>query len=112
MEHLEVPAEVAVGQRAEILQVVEEQALGVGDQRREDAQPGLLVDDPLEPVVGEPAAARRARFYSIAMVPFQGPVEHSGREELAAAEGEAHRPGGERRTRPGPGPGRRGPATR
>ena len=34
VEHLEVPAEVAVGQGAEVLQVGEEEALGVGRRAR------------------------------------------------------------------------------
>src|SRR5439155_8424633 len=58
---LQVPAQVAVGQQAQFLQVVEQQALWVRDQRGHDPQTGLLVDDAFQAVVGE-AAGRINRF--------------------------------------------------
>ena len=55
LQHLEVPAQVTVGQPAELLQIAERQTLGIGDQRRQYAEPRLLVDDTIEPLVGEAA---------------------------------------------------------
>src|SRR5262249_48517580 len=56
LEHLQMPAEVAVGQPAQLLQVAEHQALGMADQRGEHAQARLLVNDTVEPRIGEAAA--------------------------------------------------------
>ena len=93
VEHLEVPAEVAVGQVAEFLEVGEDDAAGVGDQRGHDAQPGLLVEDALQPLVGEAAGDSSGVVLGGVMIPLQGAVEHGGREQLAHAEGKAHGPG-------------------
>src|SRR3984957_14302095 len=57
LQHLEVPAEVAVGETAELLEIGEGQSLGVGDQRGEHAEPGLLVNDPVKSFVGERGVA-------------------------------------------------------
>lgn len=45
MENLKVSTEVAVSQGAQILEVGEDQSLGVSDQRRENSQSRLLVED-------------------------------------------------------------------
>ena len=55
LQHLQVAAEVAVGEAAEPLQVGEHQALGVGGQRGQHAEPRPLVDHPVEALVGEAA---------------------------------------------------------
>ena len=64
VQDLEVPAEVAVGEVAEFLQVGEDDAARVGDQRRHDPQPGLLVEDALEALVGEPAGRLAGLVFS------------------------------------------------
>ena len=56
LQHLEMPAEVAVSQGAQVLEVGEDQSLGMRDEGSQDAQPGLLVEDPLETFIREPAA--------------------------------------------------------
>jgi len=53
LEYLQVPAQVAVGQCAQLLQLAEGQALSMGDQRREHAQARMLVDHPVETIVGK-----------------------------------------------------------
>src|SRR5579863_5895368 len=55
LQHLQVPAQVAVGQRAKLLQVGKAQAARIGDQRREDAQPRALVDGAIQPLIREPS---------------------------------------------------------
>src|SRR5271157_5762564 len=57
VEDLEMTAEVAVGQVAQLLEVREDDAARVGDQRGHDAEPGLLVEDSLQALVSK--AARR-----------------------------------------------------
>ena len=54
-EDLQVPAQVAVGQGAEVLQIVEDQAARMRRQTRDDREPGFLVDDAVEPFIGEAA---------------------------------------------------------
>src|SRR5271157_1538050 len=57
VEDLEMTAEVAVGQVAQLLEVREDDAARIGDQRGHDAEPGLLVEDSLQALVSK--AARR-----------------------------------------------------
>ena len=115
LQHLQLAAQVAVGERAQRLEVVEQQARVVARERREDAEPGLLVDDALEAVVRVPAGraaavpCRRAPlplfvdrvaqllFSVSAMVAFQRPPQHAGRQQLAGAEHDRHRPRPQRR---------------
>jgi hypothetical protein len=52
----QLPAEVSVGQRAQRFQFGEEQAFGMGGERREDAEPGAIVDLALEALLGESGA--------------------------------------------------------
>ena len=53
MERLQMPTEVAVGQRTQVLQLVEQPTFRLCGQRGEDAQPRLLVQQPVEALVGE-----------------------------------------------------------
>src|SRR5229473_3292973 len=65
LQHLKMAAEIAVGQPAELLQVGESQSLGMRDQRGQKAEPGLLVNDAIETVIGERCVVRfslRHRF--------------------------------------------------
>src|SRR5262249_3545409 len=57
LEHGEVATEIAVGERTHLLQVAEGETLGMGDERGQHAETRLLVDDAIEPVIGEAAAA-------------------------------------------------------
>jgi len=59
LEDGEVAAEVAVRERAELFEFVEEQAFGIGDERGEHAEAGALVDDAVESFVGEAAFGGR-----------------------------------------------------
>ena len=52
----EVAAEVAVGEGAEVLEVAEDEAGGVGGEGGDDAESGLFVDDAVDAVVGVAAA--------------------------------------------------------
>src|SRR5690242_6790172 len=61
LQHLEIPAEIAVGQPAKLLQVGEGQSLRVRHQRGQQAKPCLFMDDAVEPRIGE----RRARHLSL-----------------------------------------------
>jgi hypothetical protein len=54
-KNAEVTAEVAVGESAELFEVVEGQALGVRDERGENAEPRALVDDAIKAFIGETA---------------------------------------------------------
>src|SRR5216683_8256675 len=48
-----MPVEIAVGQRAQLLQVAEQQSPRMGDERREYAQARAFVYQTVEPIVGE-----------------------------------------------------------
>src|SRR5262245_23754823 len=48
-----MPAEIAVGQSAHLLEGAEHQALRMRCERGEHAQPRLLVDHAVEPIIGE-----------------------------------------------------------
>ena len=55
-----MPAQIAVGQRAHLLEIAEGQAPGIGDQAGEHAQPRALVNHAVQALVGEaPFALRR-----------------------------------------------------
>ena len=49
-------AEIAVGQRAEPAQLTESQPIGMGDQRRQNAEARLLVQRPVQALVRKPPA--------------------------------------------------------
>lgn len=55
LQDFEMPTEVSIGEVAELFEFVEEQTVGVRDERRDDSQAGLLVDDPFESIVGKAA---------------------------------------------------------
>src|SRR5262245_31913403 len=55
LQDRQVPTQVAVGEGAEALEVVEQKPVGSPEQAGEDAEPGLLVDDPVESLVRVPA---------------------------------------------------------
>src|SRR5713101_6907622 len=57
LQNLQMPAQVAVAQRAQLLQVVETQPLGMRDQRSENAEARPLVDQSIQPFVREAALA-------------------------------------------------------
>ena len=98
-QHVEMPAQVAVGQRAEPLEIREQQPLGPHDERRHDPEPRLLVQHALEAVVGEASGLRELaglfllhdRCSISDSSPFEIPVQHR-RQELADAERAADRP--------------------
>jgi hypothetical protein len=48
-------AEVAVGEGAEIFEIIEDQAIGMGDEGGEDAEAGFFVDDAFEAVLSDAA---------------------------------------------------------
>ncbi len=52
LKKLQVAAEVAVGQGAEFLEVVEREALGMPGEGGDDAEARLLVDEAFQPFVG------------------------------------------------------------
>src|SRR5262249_40606768 len=56
LEHLQVPAEIAVGERAHLLEVAERQALGMGNERGEYGEARTFMDQGVEAVIGETAA--------------------------------------------------------
>src|SRR5262249_50336347 len=58
-QDLQMPAQVAVGQGAEFLEIVKHQPAGMRGKRRDDAKPGLFVDETIQPVVGKAAAVFR-----------------------------------------------------
>jgi hypothetical protein len=39
-----MPAEIAIGKRAQLLQIVEDQTFGIGDQRGKHAKAGAFMD--------------------------------------------------------------------
>src|SRR5882672_9803321 len=53
LKHLQVTAQIAVGQPAQLLQIGECQALRMDDERRQDAEPRLLMDHAVEALIGE-----------------------------------------------------------
>src|SRR6185436_11228179 len=61
LEHLEMTAEVAVCEPAELLEIGEGQALGMRHERSQEPEPGPLVNDPVETVIGERRVARFSR---------------------------------------------------
>lgn len=58
LEDTEVSAEIAIGQGAKLLEIVEGQALGIGDERSEDAEACPLVDYTIQTFVGVSALCR------------------------------------------------------
>src|SRR3954452_19924866 len=58
LQHLEVPAEIAVGEPAELLEISERQSLRMRRQRGQQAEPRLLMDHPIEAVIGKRGTAR------------------------------------------------------
>src|SRR5262245_18034881 len=52
-QHLQMPAQVAVGKAAQLLEVAEYEPLRVRHERGQDAQARFLVDDTIEPIIGE-----------------------------------------------------------
>src|SRR5438046_889546 len=62
-ENLQVPAQVAVGQGAQILQIVEDQARRMRRQRGDDAQARFLMNHAVEPFIGKPARRTVDRFF-------------------------------------------------
>lgn len=66
LQRLQMPAQISVGQRAEILQVAKEQTAGMRRQRRQNPEPGLFVDRTIEAIVGiTPRLVRDRRLVSI-----------------------------------------------
>src|SRR5262245_6547709 len=53
LEHLQMTAEIAVGESAELLEISESQSLGMCHERGQQPEPGLFVNDTIEAVVGE-----------------------------------------------------------
>src|SRR5581483_1179045 len=64
LQSAQVPAEITVGKRAHLLQIVERQRIGVSDERGQYAQASALMDDAIESFVSEaPFAGRRFRLH-------------------------------------------------
>src|SRR5215467_9722543 len=59
LQYTEVAAQISIGERAELLEIVEGQSLGVGDQRGQYAQPRPLMDHTVQAFVGEPTLGGR-----------------------------------------------------
>lgn len=57
---MEVPAQIAIGQRAKLLEIIEEETLRMGDERCKNAETGALMNDSVEAFVGETTFARRS----------------------------------------------------
>src|SRR2546421_1363343 len=57
LQHLQVPAQIAVGQAAQLLEIRKAQALWMRHQRGQQSQPRLLVNDAVESVIGKWCAA-------------------------------------------------------
>ena len=113
VKNVKVPAEVAVGQRAQLFQLGEEQSLRLRGQGHEDAGAGLLVQDAVEAVVAEPARGigrGNIAHGSISRKP-EAESENAGRQQPDHAEQYADAP---TRGRSGPLPrcSRSTPATR
>src|ERR1700733_2326586 len=53
LQHLQMAAEIAVGERAKRLEIGKRQALGMRYQRGQQAKPRLLVNDAIETVIGK-----------------------------------------------------------
>src|ERR1700677_2637368 len=47
LQHAQMPAQVAVGERAQLLEIAEGQSFGITDQRGEHAEPRPLVNHPV-----------------------------------------------------------------
>ena len=54
-ENTEVPAQVAIGKRAELFEVIECQAFGIGDERGEHTETRSLMNNAVEAFVSEAA---------------------------------------------------------
>src|SRR5665213_2601445 len=64
LQHAQMSTQIAIGQSAQFLEIVERQSLGTGYQRRQDAQPGTLVDDTVKSLIGKATfAGRRFRLH-------------------------------------------------
>jgi len=59
LEDSKVAAQISIGERAELLEIVEGQSLGIGDQRRQHTQARVLMDHTVQAFVGEPALRGR-----------------------------------------------------
>src|SRR5205085_11229551 len=82
-EYVEVPAQVPIGQRAELFEFAEEQAIGPGGERDEDAEARLFVQHAVEAIVGEPARGR-CRIGRVALGHERASRRRSMRRTLAA----------------------------
>src|SRR5580704_5017741 len=71
-EYLQMPVEIAVGQRTQLFQVAEQQSSRMSDQRREHAQAGAFVNDAVQPVVGESGNGALLASALIQEVPHTG----------------------------------------
>src|SRR6266496_3734574 len=63
-QHAQVAAQIAVGKRAQLFEIVKSQALRIRNQGREYAEAGALVDHSIQPLVSKTPFARRGlRFH-------------------------------------------------
>src|SRR5271156_2455558 len=58
LQHAQMPAQVAVSQRTQLLEIAEGQSFGIADQRGEHAEPRALMNHPIQPFVGKTSFAR------------------------------------------------------
>jgi hypothetical protein len=62
-QHVEMPRQVAVGERAQPLQLIECHARGTRDERGHDAEPRFLVERALQSIVRK-AAVVHSRYFA------------------------------------------------
>src|SRR4029077_4618504 len=48
-----MPVQIAVGQRAQLLQITEQQPFRVRDERRQHAEPGAFMNHAIQPIIGK-----------------------------------------------------------
>src|SRR5580698_288177 len=64
LQHAQMPAEVAVGERTQLLEIAEGQSLGIANQRGEHTEPCPLVNHPVQSFISEGRfALRRFSFH-------------------------------------------------
>src|SRR3954447_1963720 len=83
LEHLQMARQIGVGEPAQLLEVGEGKALRMRHQRGQQAEPGLLVDDAIEALVGKRRAAVSLRHRSLRSQNTGCPPSSLGRSRTA-----------------------------
>ena len=93
LQHPQMPAQVAVRQRAQLLQIAKRQPLRIRHQRRQHAQPRALVDHSVQALIREAALARPTVRLSLHRLPSsRARKQNAGHQQLPDAERNSHRP--------------------